>query len=115
MTRSTKTDIAGFVAEELGMQRSAVTKIIDEFFIQVATELEEGNEVVISGNLKFGFRVRKAVKKGTLVYNPATQEKQPSAGKPASIVVVVRPLKNLKTAAPDAKTKIGKEILAGTR
>ena len=113
--RATKVAIAGEVADSVGVPRSQVVKIIDEFFSVIHDELAAGNEVQIAGNIKFGFRVRKAVKKGTLVYNPATQEKQPSAGKPASLVVTARPLKLLKNAAPGANTKIGKQIVAGTR
>src|SRR6516164_6557374 len=115
MSRVTKVGIAGQVAEKLDEPRAVVVKIIDEFFNSVHDELSQGNEVSIANNIKFGFRVRKPIKKGTLVYNPATQEKQPSPGKPASIVVTARPLKNLKTAAPGAATKVGKQIVAGTR
>ena len=113
--RVNKTEIAQMVAEDLGMSRADVGRVIDRFFEQVRAELNAGNEVAIAGNIKFGFRVRKAVKKGTLVFNPMTQEKQPSDGKPATIVVKATPLKSLKTAAPGAGTKVGKQIVAGVR
>ena len=48
---------------------------------------------------KVATKVRKAIRKGTMVRNPGTGEMQPSQGRPASKRTVIRPLATLKKAA----------------
>ena len=56
-------------------------------------------EFTLPGLLKVQRRQRPAIKKGTLVRNPATGETYPHAGRPVSWRVKLRPLSRLKAAA----------------
>ena len=56
-------------------------------------------EFTLPGMLKITTRKKPAVKKGTLVRNPATGEMIPSQGRPASMQVKARVLSKLKQAA----------------
>src|SRR5215472_932931 len=99
------------VADEMDIQRKDVKEVIDLFFDIIAEDLAEVNTIKIGSYVKFGFAVSPAVKKGTMVRNPATGKTQPSAGRPAKLRVTASPLGKLKTGAPGPATKIGKEIL----
>ena len=99
------------VADEMDIQRKDVKEVIDLFFDIIAEELAEGNTIKIGSYVKFGFAVSPAVKKGTMVRNPATGETQPSAGRPAKLRVTASPLGKIKAGAPGPASKIGKEIL----
>lgn len=56
-------------------------------------------EFTLPGMLKITTRKKPAVKKGTLVRNPATGEMIPSQGRPASMQVKARVLSKLKQSA----------------
>lgn len=56
-------------------------------------------EFTLPGVIKVTTRKKPAVKKGTLVRNPATGEMIPSQGRPASMQVKARVLSKLKQAA----------------
>lgn len=100
-------------AEELDLQKRDVKEVIEMFFSIVAEELAEGNTVYLGSYVKLSFRATPAVKKGTMVRNPFTGETSKSEGKPASLRVKATPLSGLKTSAPAAGSKEGKELLAG--
>jgi len=99
------------VSEELKVSQKDVKEVIETFFVIIAEELAEGNEVTVSPYVKFKYRISPAVKKGTPVWNPATGEKQPSPGRPAKLGVRATPLSGLKTSVPGVTTKVGKVIL----
>jgi len=56
-------------------------------------------EFTLPGVIKVTTRKKPAVKKGTLVRNPATGEMMPSPGRPAAMQVRARVLSKLKQAA----------------
>jgi nucleoid DNA-binding protein len=100
------------VSEELKVSQKDVKLVIDTFFMIIAEELAEGAEVTISPYVKFKYRVSPPLKKGTLVWNPATGEKQPSPGRPAKLAVRATPLSGLKVSTPGPTTKIGKSLIS---
>ena len=100
------------VAAELDWPKREVKECIDTFFQIVMDELAEGNEVMISTLVKFKFRVTPAIKKGTLVWNPLTQERKPSPGRPATLSVKALALAKIKKSAPPTSTKLGKAMLS---
>jgi len=99
------------VAEEMDVQKKDVKDVIEMFFDIIAEELAEGNTVRVGSYVKFGFAVSPALKKGTMVRNPATGETMPSAGRPAKLRVSASALSKLKANAPAPTTKVGKELL----
>jgi len=99
------------VAAELDMNKRHVKIVLDTFFTIIADELAEGNEVAVSPYVQFRYRISPAVKKGTMVWNPGTGERQPSAGRPAKISIRATALSGLKKNVPVAGTKAGKAIL----
>ena len=100
------------VSEEMQISKSDVAEVIKTFFQIIADELAEGNTVKVSPYFKLSFRVSPAVKKGTPVRNPFTQETNPSPGRPARLGVRATALSGFKTSVPEATSKAGKEIIA---
>lgn len=115
MTSVSKRDIAFAVEEKTGVKRNLAANVIDAALEAIGDELARGNKVSLTGWLTFGFRVRKAIRKGTPTRNPFTGETNPHPGKPASLAIKVIPGKKLKDRAPSGTTKVGKSIISGSK
>ena len=91
-----KSEIAGRVADRIGLSRSAAGDAVDAVFEAVGEALANGEEVRIVGFGTFGTRNRPA-RTGR---NPRTGESLPIA---ASTAPVFKPGKALKDAVNDGK------------
>src|SRR4051794_40076844 len=96
MTSVSKRDIVAAVEEKTGIKRNMATNVIDAALEAIGDELAKGNKVSLTGWMTFGFRISKAIRKGTPTRNPFTQETNPHPGKPASLKVKVIVGKKLK-------------------
>ena len=98
--RFTKTQIADAVAEDTGLSRAEVNRVIDSLadVIQLHINKRSVGEFVLPGLLKIQ-TVKKPAVKARKGINPFTGEEQMFKAKPASTVVKVRPLKKLKDMA----------------
>lgn len=110
--RITKNELLTAVAGETGVAKGTVVNVVDRMFEIIADELSLGNEVVITKQVKFGFGITRAIRKGTPTRNPANGETFPHAGRPAGVKIRVNLLSDLKKAAPGPKTAVGKSIIA---
>jgi DNA-binding protein HU-beta len=72
MDKLTKSQVLSAIADGTGLPRSTVNDVVNGLFEVIGDELAKGNEINFTGQLKFGFRVTKAIKKGTLVRKPAS-------------------------------------------
>ena len=98
--RFTKTQIADSIAEETGLSRADVNRVIDSLanVIQLHINKRSVGEFVLPGLLKIQ-TIKKPAVKARKGINPFTKEEQMFKAKPASTVVKVRPLKKLKDMA----------------
>lgn len=86
----TKADFAERLFEELGLNKREAKEIVELFFEEIKTSLEEGNQVKISGFGKFDLRDKNS-RPGR---NPKTGEEIPIT---ARRVVTFRPGQKLKS------------------
>lgn len=108
------TDLVTEVADELGLPRTEVKRIIDTFFQYTGEYLQEGYEVSFSKVMSFKYAYTAPKKKGTLVMNPTLGEKVPLAeARPEKLTIRARVLPTFaKTYAPSPSSKSGKAIVA---
>lgn len=86
----TKADFAERLFDELGLNKREAKEIVELFFEEIKTSLEEGNQVKISGFGKFDLRDKNS-RPGR---NPKTGEEIPIT---ARRVVTFRPGQKLKS------------------
>ena len=85
---------------EVEISRKQVKDVLDSLAYVVQEAISEGNRARIPGIGTLEVRMRRGIKKGTMVRNPATGENVKHAGKPASTKVGFRPIKPLVEALP---------------
>lgn len=86
------------------MKVAAQKRMVNEFLVQLGSLMEVAvspkgaGTFMMPGLFKITLKEKKAIKKGTLVRNPATGEMMPSPGKPASKKIKISPLIRLRKA-----------------
>lgn len=74
----TKADLITAIAEKTGIEKVAVTSVVDQFMKQVNSSLKQGNSVYLRGFGTFEVRTRKEkkgqnIKRGGTVIIPASK------------------------------------------
>lgn len=109
-------DLIEAVAEDLDMTKTDVRDVIKTFFEIAVEELKEGNQVALTPYMRIKFKIKPAIKKGTMTRNPGTGETYPRpTAKPAEISVAIRPLTGFTSATPAVSSKVGKSIIDGLK
>lgn len=83
------------LTDRTGIPKTDVRHLIDELGDVIREELQKGKKVKIGTLVQFEPKVRKGIKKGTMVMNPSKGEKVKHPGKPASVKVTARVLTGL--------------------
>lgn len=101
----TKTELVDAIleVEESGVTKRQVNDVLECIAYVAQEEIADGNRVRIPNVGTIDVRLRKAIRKGTEVRNPATGETFPHPGKPASTKIGFRALKALTDALPTAQ------------
>ena len=80
------------LADLTGISKTDIRHLIDVLGDVVRTEIGKGKKVKIGNLVQFEPKVRKGIKKGTMVMNPSAGEKVRHPGKPPSVKVTARVL-----------------------
>jgi len=88
-------DFIGELSARTGIPRTDIRHLIDELGDFIREEISQGKKVKLGMLVQFEPKVRKGIKKGTMVMNPSIGEKVRHEGKPASVKVTARVLSGL--------------------
>lgn len=88
----TAAELTAELADRTGISRTDVRHIMDELGDVVREQLGKANKVKISNIVQLEPKVRKGIKKGTMVMNPSKGEKVKHPGKAPSVKVTARVL-----------------------
>jgi nucleoid DNA-binding protein len=80
------------IAERTGISKTDVKHVLAEITEVVQETIGKGRKVKIGNIVQLEPKVRKGIKKGTMVMNPAKGEKVKHPGKPPSVKVTARVL-----------------------
>jgi nucleoid DNA-binding protein len=83
------------LSERTGISKTDIRHLLDELGDFLREEIQKGKKVKIGTLVQFEPKVRKGIKKGTMVMNPAAGEKVKHPGKPPSVKVTARVLTGL--------------------
>lgn len=91
----TAAEFVNELADRTGIAKTDIRHVLDELGDVVREEIAAARKVKISNLVQFEPKVRKAIKKGTMVMNPSKGEKVKHPGKPASVRITARVLAGL--------------------
>ena len=98
----TQSEMAKFVAEEVGLPAGTVKNVFNAWEEIVLEQIEEGQKVKLGTLVQVEVKIKPARKKRK-GRNPATGEEIMIGAKPASVAVKARVLKKLKDCTPSIK------------
>jgi nucleoid DNA-binding protein len=88
----TAAELVSELAERTGISKTDVRHVMDELGDVVREEVGKAHKVKIGNLVQFQAKVRKGIKKGTMVMNPSAGEKVKHPGKPPSVKITARVL-----------------------
>jgi hypothetical protein len=100
------------VAEGVEATTTGVNRVLSALVDEVEECVGLGYRLDLLGLATLDFKYVKPIKKGTSVFNPGTQQMQPSQGRAAKLGAKATAGPIVKKALPGLTTKAGKEVAA---
>lgn len=104
-------EIAKRIEDKTGVKPNLAKNVVKALQEVVADEISAGRPVTLTGFVKFSHGFKPALRKGREVRDPSTgATRKAEEGRPASLSVKARALRNLQAAVPTPTSKAGKPI-----